>query len=365
MRATSRLQVIMHSFKQRLGCWLHERWKAELVLRAATSSARTLTWLDLCNRHEHLAVDVKTGGRECLWQDSSPLTVPKVFPRVGGRLLAHCLRQWPISFSDPTKLAQMSQPSISFVLGVRGTKRLPQFQACLASLCSQTSVSAEIIVVEQSHHEEFASLIPRGVRYYHLETENADVPYNRSWALNYGVRQARGDLVVILDADMLLPERFGAAMLDVFTCDIDAVRPIRLLFYLDQSSSAAVQEQKTLANLRAVSSVVQNTPNPIVIRRDAYLEIGGHDESFYGWGGEDNEFISRLRTRQMAEGGFLPAVHLWHEEAPNRTGDRNAAQLQERLAIRPEERIRQFAAQPFGQAEPTVPWLATPAATSK
>lgn len=315
-----------------------------------------LTWLDLCNRHERLAVDDLTGGRVCLWRDTSPLTVAKMFPKIGGRLLTHCRQRWPISFGDPATFRSPSNPDISFVLGIRGTGRLPQFQTCLAALCGQQRASFEIIVVEQSCQKEFANLVPSQISYHHLRTESDEVPYNRSWALNYGVRQAQGELIVILDADMLFPERFAANMIDVFSGDIDAVRPVRLLFYLDEQTSSVVQEQRTLANVSCIGTVVQNTPNPIVIRRDAYLELGGHDESFFGWGGEDNEFISRLRTLRFPQGGFLPAIHLWHREAPKQNQHRNLMHLKQRLTTPAADRIRQLVKQSFGQAEPTALW---------
>jgi predicted glycosyltransferase involved in capsule biosynthesis len=77
--------------------------------------------------------------------------------------------------------------------------------------------------------------------------------------------------------------------------------------------------------------------------RDAYWKIGGHYESFYGWGGEDDEILERAQTLRFYPGWFVPFVHLWHESQPEKhrgTGDREqftarklAIPISERIAI--------------------------------
>jgi GT2 family glycosyltransferase len=52
--------------------------------------------------------------------------------------------------------------------------------------------------------------------------------------------------------------------------------------------------------------------------RDAFFDIGGFDESFVGWGGEDNEFWERAQTRSVWPFGYVPLVHLWHEPQPEK-----------------------------------------------
>jgi GT2 family glycosyltransferase len=76
------------------------------------------------------------------------------------------------------------------------------------------------------------------------------------------------------------------------------------------------------------------------VRRDVYEAIGGHDEDFVGWGGEDVEFLDRLETRNVFRGAWMPAIHLWHPPAPSKiTGDRNSALMADKGAIPPLQRI--------------------------
>ncbi|MCA9052376.1 MAG: glycosyltransferase, partial [Planctomycetaceae bacterium] len=217
-------------------------------------------------------------------------------------------------------------------------------------------IPVEVIVVEQSPRADFKTIVPAGVRYFHTSSPSPDMPFNRSWALNYGVRQARGDVVVLMDADMLLPQRFAASVSEVMSRGLDAVRPVRLLFYLDATTSEEVQQKQSLRTVRAVAEIAQNKPNPIAVRRDAYWAIGGHDESFWGWGGEDNEFVSRLQTLRLSSAGFLPVIHLWHASAVATGSGRNQELLKDRLAVPAIERIRSLSVTSLGQDRPASSW---------
>jgi hypothetical protein len=347
----------------RIGCWAHERLRTEFVLLTPQLAARFgLGWVDLCNRHERVEVDSLTGGRRCLWEDSSRLTVARNFPRVGGRLLARCLDEWPIEFVDQAQHSPRAtptvadSPAVSIVLGVRGTGRLPQFRCCLASLLAQSEAACEIVVVEQSVRSEFETVIPPSVRYLHQQATDRDMPYNRGWALNAGVRAARGEIVVLHDADMIVPQRFAAAIHERMSRGLDALRLPRFIFYLDEPTSRLIAEERRMPARLAVDQIVANNPTPIALTRDAYLRIGGHDEAFYGWGAEDNEFLDRARTLRIGEGAFLPIVHLWHPVAPNRVGDRNAGQLWQLRSRSPDARIAQLVNRDPGRAVPSVIW---------
>jgi hypothetical protein len=158
---------------------------------------------------------------------------------------------------------------------------------------------------------------------------------------------------------MLVPAGMAESLVSLINRGIDAVRIPRLIFYIDQPESEHIWTEYRFDGVGKVARVIQNNRTPVAVTREAYFKIGGHDESFFGWGGEDDEMMDRLRTLTIGEGAFLPFVHLWHAEAPNRGGDRNSDHLVKRLSIPSPERARQMAAVPFGQAEPTVAWLSS------
>ncbi|MDI1253511.1 galactosyltransferase-related protein [Thermomonas sp.] len=228
-----------------------------------------------------------------------------------------------------------SEPTVSVVIGVRGTARLEQFKACIKALRSQIDVSYEVIVVEQSWHPAFASIVPKDVIYVHQKCTSQDMPYNRSWALNRGAREAKGRILLLHDADMLLPKAALSHIVGVIDRGLEAVRLPRLIFYLDAESSEEVQRGENFFGVLGLERIIANNRTPIAVTKECYFSIGGHDERFYGWGAEDDEFMERLRTRNIGEGARLPIVHLWHESAANDDARERNALLLDRLSSTP------------------------------
>ena len=89
--------------------------------------------------------------------------------------------------------------------------------------------------------------------------------------------------------------------------------------------------------------------NPIT--RTGYERIGGLDESFIGWGGEDNEFWERAQTLRVWPWANLPLVHLWHAAQPGKHDAANPTAQHYRLQARSDaqERIRLLHAAPQGR----------------
>lgn len=297
----------MATLKQRLGCWAHERWRTEWAL-----AARGNAWLDLCNRHESLTVSDGGRARVCNWRDTSLLTVCRTFPAVGARLLRRCMRDWPIEFAD-TAVADGGQPEASIIIAFRGIERLAQLQCCLATLQAQRHAAFEIILVEQSWEALLSADMLPGVRHIHARSTSPDMPFNKSWAMNIGARQARADTLIFHDGDMLAPADYVQSALDLMWRGYQGARVPRLVFYPDRATSEAIQGGRSLLGIQQVGEVRQNCRGiSLVMQKTAYWEIGGHDESFYGWGGEDDEILQRAETLNFYPGGFMPFVHLWH-----------------------------------------------------
>jgi glycosyltransferase involved in cell wall biosynthesis len=240
--------------------------------------------------------------------------------------------------------AEAEVPAISVILPVGDRSREAALLAVIGSFLNQVEVAFELIVVEQGVAPRSAGAFPAGVRCLHVESLAAS-EFNKSRAMNEGVRRSRSPWVLLHDADVVVPERYLAAILErAGTGEWDAIRPIRFLFYPGEAASAAWIETGRLP--AAVERVTQNFPGgSTAVRRDIYWELGGHDERFVGWGGEDTEFLDRLRTRRVYPGGYAPALHLWHAPADKkRTGDRNQKLQDERLSVPVEDRIRELRA---------------------
>ena len=332
----------MATLREQAGCWLHERWRTEAVLHRSAARLMGWRWEDLCNRHERLE-NGEDGARRCLWQHSSLLTVARFFPGVGGRLLAHCRDEWPVQFSDTSQSAP-DNPRISVVLPVGGRDRIPLFQCALSAFLAQTVREVmEIIAVEHDNASVYQDLCPSGVRYMRIPRA-AGHEFSRSRALNAGARAARAPCLLLHDSDVVPPARYVESLLSRLASGWDAVRPMRFLFQLDENSTREFVAAKGAYAPREVWAVQQNNPGvAVAMAAQAYKDIGGHDEAFQGWGGEDQEFADRLQTRRLYPGGYVPLIHLWHPAAPKKaSGDRNLDLTRRLREIPPAERMRRL-----------------------
>jgi len=302
-------------------------------------------WVFMRNRNERLIANPAGQGVKCDWQWTSDLHIAKVFPSLGRLFMQRALKDYPIVLKDKPERSS-GDIDISFIIGHRGLERLPHLLLTLRSIAAQTNVSLECIVVEQSMDEEIRASLPDWVRYIHTPLPRPDLPYNRSWTLNVGARQAKGKLLVLHDNDFLVPQVYASELMKEFSKGSEVIQLKRFMFYLSQKHTERMLQENKLSYDEPPERIVQNLEagGSVAVDREAYFAIGGFDESFIGWGGEDNEFWDRAQTRKVCPYGYLPFVHLWHAAQPDKhysggqgryTGD----VLKQLMAIPPEKRI--------------------------
>lgn len=280
-------------------------------------NSRRHGWVMVRNRNEGLSGDPNDIGVRCNWKYCSDLYLPKVFPSLGKGLMRRALKDWPIRFaSDPRK----TKSSVTFIIGHRGANRVPHLLATLKSVAAQVDVGIECLVVEQSEEPEVKNLIPSWVRYVHTPLRSPDQPYNRAWAFNVGAELARTELLIFHDNDMLVPQHYAAEITRHRTNGYEVINVKRFIFYLHKNHSKKILSSGSLDLSIAPEVVVQNSEagGSFAIERPAFFSIGGFDENFVGWGGEDNEFWERAETRAVWPYGYMPIVHLWHEPQPEK-----------------------------------------------
>lgn len=333
-----------------------------LVLDAPIFEWRLRTaWTRIRNRRERVEYSEDGRGVACKWQWTSDLHAPKVFPRLGTRLMARCIRDWPVDFAAAPKQGGQ-EVQVSFVIGHRGRDRIPLLLATLATIAAQRGVTCECIVVEQSGQSEVADLLPAWVRYIHTGFPDPGMPYCRSWALNVGARVARGRLLVLHDNDMLVPRDYAAELWARSLEGYEAINLKRFVFYLSERHSRSISAGDKDFSSYPPEVIVQNAEagGSIAVTSAAFFEIGGFDESFVGWGGEDNEFWQRALTRKTWPYGYLPIVHLWHASQPEKIGAKPfaAEKLHALSAIPPQRRIAGLRQRTFGDSRSMdPPWF--------
>jgi hypothetical protein len=273
-------------------------------------------WERMHNRSETITVDPSGRGVRCEWQWTSPLDYCRFVPGADVRLLRAALKEWPIGFADSR--SNEANPEITFLVGHRGLSRLPQLLLTLRSIAAQSGVPVECIVIEQSHAREVERALPEWVRYIHQQVNQGD-PYNRAATFNVGAAAARGRILVLHDNDMLVPERSAAEIAAHADAGWETIDLKRFIFYLTESETARVLREQRLRLDESSEMVLQNSHGgSVAITREAYHAIGGFDETFAGWGGEDVDFWDRASTRRATRFGYLPSVHLWHAPQPEK-----------------------------------------------
>jgi hypothetical protein len=346
------------SLRRKVGAALID-WPAyEWNLRGRDAAVGGRHWTRIGNRCDRIEVGpggrgARPGGR---W--TSRIHVCDVFPRLGGRLMARALGEWPVALADRPTADPLAAgrsdgaPDVSFVIGHRGADRLPHLSLVLASVAAQAGATVECVVVEQSANPEIAGRLPDWVRYVHTPIP-AGMPYSRAWAFNVGARATRGAILVLHDNDMLVPRGYAAEARAIRGSGYEVMNLKRFVFYLGERESHRVMAEKAIEG--QPDFVVQNLEGggSVAIDRDTFFAVGGFDEAFVGWGGEDNEFWERCAVRAVWPWGYLPLVHLHHDEqaGKGRRDRATAALLDARSRVPAEERVRELTARDFGRVE--------------
>ena len=318
------------------------------------TTRRDPPWIRVRNRGEQLLGADAGPGVKCDWQWTSSLHVARVFPSVGHHLLQRALASWPIRL-EGQRAGNSAGPAVSFIIGHRGAARTPLLMATLASLAAQEGVPFEVLVVEQAAQP---LLTPEAVPWVRLIqiVAPAEMPYNRGWAFNVGAREARGELLVFHDNDMLVPVHYARELWCRFREGYEVLNLKRLIFYLGEVSTRLLCGEESPWFVGAPDDILQNAEagGSVGVAARTFSELGGFDERFVGWGGEDSEFWERAQTRKVYPWGYLPMIHLWHAPQPEKMagGQGPGAERYRQVAARPvAERIAALSARPRGLPE--------------
>ena len=309
-------------------------------------------WISLCNRIERVVPEPDGPGVRCDWTWGSALHAPGVLPSLARDLLQAALVEWPIRFADQPRV-QSDTPVVSFVFAHAGTHRLPQLRQTIRSIHGQDDVPCECIVVDQSPTPLLPRL-PSPLVYRHLDKQGVPPGWHKAWAYNVGARLARGSILVFHDGDICVPSSYSRELVRAFRERGFAAASLqRLLFYLDAADSDQLEASEVFSPSFTPTTVFQNWKGgTIAVDRDAFSKIGGFDEGFVDWGGEDDEFYDRCAAINHCRNGYLPFVHLWHPPQSGRKSAINpniADVMPWRLALPREQRIAELMQRRFGQ----------------
>ena len=141
--------------------------------------------------------------------------------------------------------------------------------------------------------------------------------FNRAAARNRGVASSNADIVIVADADVLVPAAQADAAVSLAKKVEGLVNPFEECVYV---SCVATIDLYNHGDLSAITDLAHQgdpqfrptTGRVFVMQRTSWLEAP-MDELFEGWGGEDDAFVIQCRARGLDVlhvSGF--AYHLYH-----------------------------------------------------
>ena len=206
----------------------------------------------------------------------------------------------------------------------RGTQRhrLRNLLACLLALRDQSSPREryQVTVVESDERERWGEAIRPWADHYRFAAKPG--PFNKSWTVNVGVRHSPGrpEVICILDADVLVDREFVARNAARFQ------RPgtgghltYRNMLSLDEPATGhAIRDRVQRGYAEADPAyfrgfLLRRPPGCCLwVRSAAYERIGGMDERYEGWGGEDYDFLHRLDLETPLDNYDDWLLHMHH-----------------------------------------------------
>ena len=319
------------------------------------------SWIYLRNRYESLIGNPHGPGVICDWEFSSQLHACKIIPHWGKQLMRLALDDWPIEFSTTPKIK--TAPTVSFIFAHAGLDRLPQLNQTIFSLWGQLDSCVECVVIDLTP-DSVQEHLPEGVIYHHIPTNHLSPGWRKSWAYNIGARVASGDILVFHDGDICVPNRYVQELLKwLYFGDYQVASIQRFLFYLSAYETEKIIQTQSIVPTFA-DNILQNWQGgTIAIRKQDFFAIGGFDEGFVNWGGEDLEFFDRCRLLRHFSFGYLPFIHLFHQPQKDHrliTNLNTAKVLPARLRVKPSDRRDELVQRQFGNSEfpdPPVPYF--------
>ena len=179
---------------------------------------------------------------------------------------------------------------------------------------------------------------------------SVDLPFSKSVAINQAAKKAKGDVFVVIDADGYMPP---ASILhcakEIRTAKKKGYRlwfvPYRLFYRLNKEASRRLLESSPK---KAVTFSCPPNPKDIlgdtdpstghwygamiqIMPREAFEIVGGWDERFRGWGGEDHAAMRAMDTLYCLH-KTLPGqvLHVWHPQI-GKTGEKDVVSWKERM----------------------------------
>lgn len=189
-------------------------------------------------------------------------------------------------------------------------------------ISSSLNNALELIIVESSNEPSLKQPSNKNINYIHVKGEGN---FNLSRLLNTGLANAKGKMVTAYDVDLvpvdlsfrlhiLLSEQLGESLATGHRLyySEEYLSPDNIMDAKYKSRIAKEDCSELFMKMQLLDG--QRFGVLPFFNRARMLEVGGWDERFEGWGGEDQDLIERYlgHSRYLVKCPDLLYIHLYH-----------------------------------------------------
>lgn len=183
---------------------------------------------------------------------------------------------------------------------------------------------APILVAEQDSSSAITD-IPELFACNKLLLEDSQ-EFNKSRLVNLAAANSQGEILLVCDADVIVEAHQLDLAWQAVQADYDFARPYGQLIDLDpEQTNTYLNSQILVDDYKEGESNDRShlgerlcwAGGVFLVKKSVFFDLGGFDERFQGWGGEDNAFELQLRKHNKKVGINQQgkAWHLWHPRA--------------------------------------------------
>jgi len=199
------------------------------------------------------------------------------------------------------------------------------FIAVLEAIRRQSFSDYEVIVVEQYLREIFWDNVVGGtIAKYIPVKDDSSVFFCLPWCRNVGARAASGNVLVLLDADVVFGDDYFCRVVDSFDPGVGHMVGWSRCIYLNEQGSleylsGSVYRTNQAPQLIQIEAQVgfhnrEGCGGVIIFDKGFYFNVlGGYNENYFRWGREDKDAMYRARAL-TGKFNFLEydILHLYH-----------------------------------------------------
>ena len=236
--------------------------------------------------------------------------------------------------------------------------RLEHLRALFLCLLRQKKQADELIITDDGSSQKvldfIGDLIPEAkFKVKHIYQE--DKGFRKTRALNNGVINSEGELLVFCDQDLIFGEEYIEYMeknikkgcfllcrpisvnekekntilekIESSNKYEDLLKPLPTHYLVSVNKTLRTDRKRRILNILKLSKRgIKLVGMSYAVMKSDYLKVNGYDENYNGWGEEDDDFGNRLYVAGI-KGKELKTpnmqIHLWHYSDPTKKHSMN------------------------------------------